>query len=213
MMTEISAMNSQKIFTKNGFDMHYEIHGSGAPLLLLHGFTGSSAGLASLFNPFLDTHQLIIPDLRGHGRSTNPSKQFTFTQAASDVFSLLEHLHIDTCSAVGFSGGGCTLLHMATQKPDSIRSMALVSATTHFPEKTRELMRQFTVETRTADDWKSMRQKHHYGDDQIKMLWEQANAAGRSRSTLSNRNISRDVPGYSQFRFIDYSKWWTCSYY
>ena len=212
-MIENNLSSTGKIFTANGFDLYYETHGSGTPLLLLHGFSGSCAGLASMFSPFLDTHQLIVPDLRGHGRSTNPSKKFTFKQAATDIFSLLQNLNIDACHAVGFSGGGCTLLHMATQKPDSIRSMALVSATTHFLEQTRELMRQFTVESRTTADWESMRQKHHHGDEQIQMLWEQANAFSESYndmnfspkllSTITSKGFSgrTDKSG----RFLNYS--------
>jgi pimeloyl-ACP methyl ester carboxylesterase len=62
----------------NGMDMYYEVHGEGRPLLILHGFTGSGAGLAELFNELAKAYQLIIPDLRSHGRSTNPAKQFTF---------------------------------------------------------------------------------------------------------------------------------------
>jgi pimeloyl-ACP methyl ester carboxylesterase len=71
----------------NGFDMYYQIHGEGYPLLLLHGFTGSGTGLVKEFNQLSSNYQLIIPDLRGHGRSTNPSKKFTFRQVALDIFA------------------------------------------------------------------------------------------------------------------------------
>lgn len=90
----------------NGFDLYYEIHGKGFPLLLLHGFTGSGANLLHEFSQLSKDFQLIVPDLRGHGRSTNPSKQFTFKQAALDIVALLDHFHISECFAVGFSGGG-----------------------------------------------------------------------------------------------------------
>ena len=120
----------------NGFDMYYEIHGEGSPLLLLHGFTGSGAGLVQGFKQLSTTHKLIIPDLRGHGRSTNPSKNFTFKQAALDIFALLEFLNINACSAIGFSGGGCTLLQMAYQQQEKIKSMTLVSAAPYFPDQT-----------------------------------------------------------------------------
>src|ERR1700731_4072346 len=110
----------------NGMQMYYVTHGQGEPLVLLHGYTGSS-GDWELFLPDLaKEYHLIIPDLRGHGRSTNPSTTFTFRQAALDVFALLDHLDIDKFKAIGFSGGGNTLLHMATQQPGRVAAMALV---------------------------------------------------------------------------------------
>jgi len=158
----------------NGIDMYYETCGEGKPLLILHGFTGSGAGLAELFNDLAKSHQLIIPDLRGHGRSTNPSKQFTFRQVAQDIFSLIEHLQITNCSAIGFSGGALALLQMAFQNPDKITSMALISAAPYFPQQAREIMRQVTVASKTKEDWEMMRKIHFHGDEQIKTLWEQA---------------------------------------
>lgn len=171
-----TTMSSGKTLSVNGFDLYYEVHGEGAPLLLLHGFTGSGAGLAEIFKDLSKTHQLIIPDLRGHGRSTNPSNEYNFHQTALDIFALLDHLKINNCSAVGFSGGGMTLLHMAYQQPDRIRSMAIVSAAPYFPQSTRDFMKQVTVESHTSEEWEAMRKIHIHGDEQIKMIWQQANA-------------------------------------
>src|SRR5438067_2094013 len=95
---------SENTLSINDFDMYYEIHGKGFPLLFLHGFTGSGAALIQGFQHLSSNYQLIIPDLRGHGRSTNPSKKFTFKQAALDIFALLDYLHVPQCYAVGFSG-------------------------------------------------------------------------------------------------------------
>ena len=164
----------------NGMEMYYEVHGQsapqGEPLVLLHGFTGSSADWKLLFPDPPAGFQLIIPDLRGHGRSTNPSMQFTHRQAALDVFALLEYLGVEHFKGIGISGGGNTLLHMATQQPSRIDTMVLVSATMYFAPQTRAIMAQFTAESRSADEWRIMRQSHHHGDDQIRALWAQAQA-------------------------------------
>lgn len=160
----------------NGMQMYYVTHGQGEPLLLLHGFLGSSSDWA-LFTPDLTReYQLIIPDQRGHGRSTNPSRVFTFRQAALDVFALLDHLRIERFKAIGVSGGGNILLHLATQQPSRVASMVLVSATSYFPEQAREIMRQFTIESRTDEEWQFMRQSHKHGDEQIRTLWMQGQA-------------------------------------
>jgi len=155
---------------------HYEIRGEGEPLVLLHGFTGSGADWQYIFKEPPAGFQLIIPDLRGHGRSTNPSTQFTFRQCALDIFELLDELKIDRCSAIGLSGGALTLLHMATQQPSRIEAMVLVSATHYFPEQARAIMAQITVEGRTEEEWALMRQRHVQGDDQIRALWAHGNA-------------------------------------
>ncbi len=157
--------------TINGMQMYYVLHGQGEPLVLLHGFTGSSNDWSLFFDDLAREYQLVIPDLRGHGRSTNPSKEFTFRQCALDVFALLDHLGIERFKAIGLSGGGNTLLHMATQQPDRIEAIVLVSAPSYFPEQARTLMRQFTIESRTDEDWQFMRQSHKYGDEQIRDLW------------------------------------------
>jgi len=183
--------NSEEIFMLantiriNDIDLYYEIHGKGTPLLLLHGFTGSGVALVELFQDMTEEYQLIIPDIRGHGRSTNPSKVFTHRQAALDIEALLSYLNIKKCSAVGFSGGGNILLHMAVRQNPVLENILIVSATPYFPNQAREIMRQFIVEGRSKEEWDAMRKIHFHGDDQIKMLWQQANAMGISEDDMN----------------------------
>src|ERR1700752_3536616 len=102
----------------NGIDLYYERVGSGEPLLLLHGGTGSHEDWVYCGgDQFLGEYELIVPDARGHGRSTNPQKTITHRQCALDTLALLDHLHIDRCRAIGLSMGGNILLHMATMQP------------------------------------------------------------------------------------------------
>jgi pimeloyl-ACP methyl ester carboxylesterase len=118
----------------NGFQMYLDQRGDGEPLLLLHGGTGIGADWRLVFTAGDPAgFRLIVPDLRGHGRSTNPSRAFTFRQAAADVLALLDHLGIARAKAIGLSMGAKTLLRMATQQPDRIDAMVLVSATPYFP--------------------------------------------------------------------------------
>lgn len=169
----------------HGMDMHYEIRGEGEPLVLLHGFTGSGADWELIFPDPPQGYRLVIPDLRGHGRSTNPSKEFTFRQVAQDVHALLDELKIERFKAIGMSAGAKTLLHMATRQPDRVEAMVLVSATPYFPAEARATMRQMTVESQTEDDWQVMRQRHKHGDEQIRALWTQGNAFKDSYEDMS----------------------------
>ena len=93
-----------------------------------------------------------------------------------DVFALLDHLRMERFKAIGISGGGNTLLHMATQQPGQVAAMVLVSTTSYFPEQARTFMRQFTIDSRTDEEWQFMRQRHQHGDEQIRALWMQGQA-------------------------------------
>lgn len=158
----------------NGIDLHYEIEGSGEPLLLLHGGGGcldhwAHAGRDQLLREYM----LIKPDARGHGRSTNPGRTITHRQCALDMLGLLDHLAIKKCRAIGLSMGGNILLHMATMQPDRIEAMVLVSAATYFPEQARKIMQQVPAAADwSPDEWEAMRKRHKLGDEQILALSE-----------------------------------------
>lgn len=160
----------------NGMEMYYEIRGEGEPLVLLHGGGGVGANWRLIFKEPPDGYRLIVPDLRGHGRSTNPSMEFTFRQSALDVFALLDHLGIERFKAAGMSMGAKTLLHMATQQPAQVEAMVLVSAAPYFPEQARAIMRQVGISEHTEAEWRQMREWHKHGDEQIRALWGLANA-------------------------------------
>jgi pimeloyl-ACP methyl ester carboxylesterase len=161
----------------NGFHMHVDRRGDGEPLLLLHGGTGIGADWALVFTAGDPAgYDLIVPDLRGHGRSTNPSRAFTFRQAAADVFAMLDRLGVPRVKAIGLSMGAKTLLHMATQQPDRIDAMVLVSATPYFPTPARAAMAQLSVDNFSDADWAAQRARHVHGDEQIRMLFDQMRA-------------------------------------
>ena len=74
----------------NGQQLYFEVHGTGEPLLLLHGFSGSSQDWIPSLEQWGTGFQLILPDLRGHGHSGILSKPFRHEEAARDMFALLE---------------------------------------------------------------------------------------------------------------------------
>ena len=169
----------------NDIRMYYEIRGEGYPLVLLHGGGGVGANWNLVFKVAPEGYRLIIPDLRGHGSSTNPSKAFTFRQSALDVFALLDHLGVDQFKAIGLSMGAKTLLHMATQQAARVQAMILVSATPYFPEQARSIMRQTSPDNRSDAEWQQMRAWHKHGDEQIREIWRQANAFADSYDDMN----------------------------
>jgi pimeloyl-ACP methyl ester carboxylesterase len=169
----------------NGLQLYYRDRGEGLPLLLLHGFTGSGEDWNHVFASPIDGHRVIVPDLRGHGRSTNPSGVFTFVDVARDIFALLDHLRIDRVDAIGMSAGANALLHMATQQPSRITAMIHVSGTPRFPDQARAIMKTMTEDSRSEAEWAEMRGRHHHGDDQIRALWRHARAFAGDREDMN----------------------------
>jgi pimeloyl-ACP methyl ester carboxylesterase len=156
----------------NGFDLHFEVLGQGEPLLWLHGFMGSGSDWNFLFDNPPVGYQLIAPDLRGQGASTNPTGKFTFLQAAHDVLALLRHLNVSRVKAIGVSGGGIVLLHMATIETASVDRMVLVSAPPYFPEQARAIQRQLSEAMLPEVERERMWQRHKGGQKQIEQLFE-----------------------------------------
>jgi pimeloyl-ACP methyl ester carboxylesterase len=158
----------------NGIDLHYEIEGDGEPLLLLHGGGGCLENWAYAGRDrLIGEYRLIKPDARGHGRSSNPGRVISHRQCALDALALLDHLGIRKYRAIGLSMGGNTLLHMATMQPDRVEAMVVVSATLHFPEQARRIMRQVPAAAdQPLSEWEIMRKRHKLGDEQIVALWD-----------------------------------------
>ena len=159
----------------NGIDMSYQVLGSGEPLLLLHGFLGCGDDWQPFIQALAKQFQVIVPDLRGHGWSTNPAKTFTHRQAATDVIALLDHLGLKRVRAMGISTGGMTLLHMATREPERIDAMVLIGATSYFPPQAREIMEESSEKTPPeVREWQQKCAKR--GSDQARELSAQFTA-------------------------------------
>ena len=154
----------------NGIELYFETYGEGEPLLLLHGFMGSGGDWGHVFKSPPDGYRSIFPDMRGHGRSTNPLGTFTFQQSARDMLGLLDALKIGQCKAIGVSGGAQTLLHMATEQPDRIEAMVVVSGGHYFPKAARAFMRQFALENLPHAEQQAMYQRHKQGPEQVQAL-------------------------------------------
>jgi pimeloyl-ACP methyl ester carboxylesterase len=153
----------------NGVEIYFEVHGTGDPLVLLSGFSGSSQDWKPSLTEWGPDFRIILPDLRGHGRSSILSAPFRHEDAALDLFALFDHLGIRTFKGVGISAGGNTLLHLATKQPNRVKAMVIVSATPYFPTQARTIMRQYGANL-PETEWQRLRRNHAGGDAQIKAL-------------------------------------------
>jgi pimeloyl-ACP methyl ester carboxylesterase len=116
--------------TVNGLKMYYEIHGSGRPLVLIHG--GGST-IISTFGRILPelakTHQVIAVELQAHGHTADIDRPLSFEEDADDVAALLKQLHIEKADIMGFSNGGTTSLQIAIRHPGLVHKLVLAAAT------------------------------------------------------------------------------------
>lgn len=149
----------------NDGKIHYVTYGEGEAVLLLHNFTASHKMWLPWIEEFPPKYRYIIPDLRGHGLSKNPSDVFRHRDSALDMFGLMDALGIDHFKAIGTSSGGMTLFHMATMDTTRIESMILLGATTHFPTECRNIGTNATYET-IGDGWRQALRYHQPGGEE-----------------------------------------------
>jgi pimeloyl-ACP methyl ester carboxylesterase len=171
-------------FEANGVRLHYETFGEGEPLLWLHGFMGAGPDWRYVFSQEPSGYQLIAPDLRGHGGSDRTAP-FSFRSCANDVRSLLDHLGIAQIKAIGLSGGGIALLHLATSDASRISSMIVVSAPPYFPLRARAIQRQMSAAMLSSAELEMMRRRHLGGDDQLEQLFAIARGFADSYDDVS----------------------------
>jgi 2-succinyl-6-hydroxy-2,4-cyclohexadiene-1-carboxylate synthase len=105
--------------------MHVEVDGSGQPLLLLHGFTGSVRTWDHVRPTLAEHARLVIVDLPGHGQSPEHA---TFDSCVDDLLAVLDKLQIERADVLGYSMGGRVALHVAMRAPDRVGTLLLESA-------------------------------------------------------------------------------------
>jgi pimeloyl-[acyl-carrier protein] methyl ester esterase len=110
--------------------LHHEDLGAGPPVVLVHGWAGSSATFAAEAGALARTRRVIAPDLRGHGRST-PSP-FTLADLAGDLASLVERLALERAVLVGWSLGSLVALAAVPRVRERLAALVLVAGTPRF---------------------------------------------------------------------------------
>lgn len=112
----------------NGLKMYYEIHGSGQPLVLLHGAFMTINAMQPLLSELATTRQVIGVELQGHGHTGDIDRPLRYETLADDVFALLQHLKIESADVLGYSLGGGVALQVAIRHPEVVRKLVVVSA-------------------------------------------------------------------------------------
>jgi pimeloyl-ACP methyl ester carboxylesterase len=113
----------------NGLKMYYEVHGSGDPVVLLHGaFMTITNNWTDWIGELSKTRKVIAVEMQGHGRTADIDRDITSENLADDVAALLDHLKIPRADLIGYSMGGGVAMQCAIRHPDKVRKVVVISS-------------------------------------------------------------------------------------
>lgn len=173
--------------------------GAGAPLLLLHGFTGSADEWDALLPSLTPLREVVAVDLIGHGRSPAPADpaRYTMEAAVDDLLALLDRLGIARADVLGYSLGGRVALHLALAAPGRVGRLILESASPGIAEAGERAARA------ASDDVLAARIEReglawfvdHWGA--IPLFASQAALPADERAALRERRLRGSASGYA----------------
>ncbi|MCG4453877.1 alpha/beta hydrolase [Pseudomonas sp. MMS21-TM103] len=115
-------------YDNDGCQLHYEVYGKGAPVLLVHGLGSSTCDWEYQIPELAAHYQVIAIDIRGHGRSDKPRERYSIAGFAQDVNVLIEHLGLDRVHLVGISMGGMIGFQVGVDRPELLKSLTIVNS-------------------------------------------------------------------------------------
>ena len=143
----------------NGLKMYYEVHGSGDPVVLLHGsFMTITNNWTGWIGELSKTRKVIAVEMQGHGRTADIQRDFSYENFADDAAALLDYLKIPRADLLGYSMGGAVAMQCAIRHPEKVRKVVSISAVFRhdgwckealdaFPKLTPEAFKDSPIET------------------------------------------------------------------
>ena len=112
----------------DGISMFYQVYGTGAPILLIHGGLSSADVWHRQIGALSADHEVIVADSRGQGRSSRDESPITYDLMASDYLALLDQLNLRQVALVGWSDGGIIGLDIAIHHPERLSKLFIQAA-------------------------------------------------------------------------------------
>ena len=163
---------------RDGVNIHYEIHGSGPPLLLTHGYSSTSAMWQGQIAALSKQHTLILWDMRGHGQSDYPDDAAAYSEALTvgDMAALLDEAGAGSAIVGGLSLGGYMSLAFYRAHPERVRALLIIDTGPGFKKD------------EARDAWN--KRAHETGDRFEREGLEVLKSASRERSSVVHRDAS-----------------------
>jgi pimeloyl-ACP methyl ester carboxylesterase len=112
----------------NGINLYYETHGTGRPLILLHGGLGSGEMFGPILPALTERHKVITVDLQGHGRTADIERPIDIRLMADDIAALIDYLGLEKPDLIGYSLGGGVAFFTASKYPEKVTRLVMASA-------------------------------------------------------------------------------------
>ena len=163
---------------RDGVSIYYEVHGSGPPLLLTHGYSSTSGMWQGQIAALSKHHKLVLWDMRGHGQSGYPEDTAAYSEAltVADMAALLDAVGAETAIVGGLSLGGYMSLAFYRAHPNRVRALLIIDTGPGFKKD----------EAREA--WN--KRAHDTGDRFEREGLEVLKSASRERSSVTHRDAS-----------------------
>jgi pimeloyl-ACP methyl ester carboxylesterase len=163
---------------RDGVNIYYEVHGSGPPLLLTHGYSSTSAMWQGQIAALSKQHKLILWDMRGHGQSDYPADAAAYSEAQTvgDMASLLDNVGAGSAIVGGLSLGGYMSLAFYRAHPERVRALLIIDTGPGFKKD------------EARDAWN--KRAHETGDRFEREGLEVLKSASRERSSVVHRDAS-----------------------
>ncbi len=153
-------------------EVEYDEVGMGErPLVMVHGFMGSRDDFADVLQPFGELGRTLVPDLRGHGGTTNPGVGYSLDQLTTDLAGFLDATGAGRCDLLGHSVGGLIALRLALDQPERLASLVLMDTGARFEAPKSRLFARFFI-----------RDAHHSPQIESREAWQAAVLAHLDRA-------------------------------
>jgi 3-oxoadipate enol-lactonase len=129
-----------RVSNQDGLSLYYRSHGSGEPVLLVHGLGGSGSDWALQVTALERRFRVIVPDLPGCGFSSPSRGSYSIEGFACALWSLLDQLEVPRINIVGFSLGGAVAVETALQRPTLVPRLALIKSLATYRDQWRKWM-------------------------------------------------------------------------
>ncbi len=181
----VMSEGNERYVEVNGVTLYVEEQGAGVPLLLLHGGLGSGRDWDNLIPQLAADFRVVSVDVRGHGRSSNPSGSLTYPLIAEDFARLIDVLGLARPFVAGWSDGGQHALQIGSRYPDLARGLLVGAADFRVSAESRQWVREFfgiddraqpdltTLDSNLGDSAPRYHAKHPGGPEQWRRVVEQ----------------------------------------
>lgn len=177
----------------DGLNTYYEVHGDGAPLLLLHGGFCTVEVLSELTNELARHYRVYVPERRGHGRTADIDGPFTYERMADDTTGFMEAIGLESAHLVGFSDGANTALIVAIQRPDLVQKMVSIGGNFHYhglAQQFQHFIESSTPETFLPDLVAAYKQHSPDGPEHFSIVFAKIMAMWRTEPELTSQHLT-----------------------